>query len=405
MQRQRVVVTGMGCVSALGIGYDALVEKLFSGTCGIGPITLFNAENFKTGIAAEVRNYDQRDFFPEEKLTQLDRYAQFALLATKEAVETAGIDFQENLRERTAVIYGTGIGGQTTVDESYYRLYAQKNERFHPMTVSKLIPSAAASHISITYGITGPALATTSACSSSGHAIAFACMLLRSGMVDVVITGGSEACITPGNIRAWEGMRVMAKDTCRPFSKHRTGMVIGEGAGTLILETLEHAQSRGAAIVAELAGYGMSSDAFNMLQPSQEGPVRAMRFALQDAGLSADQIQYINAHGTATPQNDPTETRAIREVFGEHASRLAVSSSKSMLGHTLGAAAALEAIVTLAALQRQTAPPTANYLEPDPQCDLDYVPNTSRPLSIHAAMSNSFAFGGLNVTLIFQRYA
>jgi nodulation protein E len=253
-------------------------------------------------------------------------------------------------------------------------------------------------------GITGPAFATTSACSSSAHAIGVALMLLRTGMADVSLTGGSEACITFGTIKAWEGLRVLAKDTCRPFCRHRKGMVIGEGAGTLVLETLDHARARGAKIHAELIGFGMSSDAHNLIQPLAGGAAQAMRGALEDAAIAPEDVDYINAHGTGTAQNDPTETQAIRSVFGKHADQLAVSSTKSMHGHALGAAAALEAIASIVALREQKAPPTANFLEPDPQCNLNYVPNAARSMPVTVALSNSFAFGGLNTVLAFRRY-
>ncbi len=401
---KRIVVTGMGCISSLGHNRKDFARKLMQGESGIKPITLFDTQGFRVKIAAEVKDYNERDFFPEKQLTKLDRYTQFALLASREAVSDAGLDLSGPAAERTAVVHGTGIGGQSTQEISYQRIYSQGNKRLHPFTVPKLIPSAGASWISLDLGITGPAFATTSACSSAGHAIGMGLLLLRAGIVDVAVTGGSEALITHTTIKAWESLRVMSSDTCRPFSKNRSGMVIGEGAGTLIFETLEHARARRARIYAELAGFGMSSDAHDMLQPLDKGAARAMRAALDDAQMGPADIDYINAHGTATPQNDPTETRAIREVCGAHADKLAVSSTKSIHGHTLGAASALEAIVTIQALQEQKAPPTANYMEPDPQCDLDYVPNKARPMSITAAMSNSFAFGGLNTVLVFKTY-
>jgi nodulation protein E len=266
------------------------------------------------------------------------------------------------------------------------------------------MPSAGASSISMDLGITGPAFATTSACSSAAHAIGVALMLLRTGMADVSLTGGSEACITFGTIKAWEGLRVLAKDTCRPFCRHRKGMVIGEGAGTLVLETLDHARARGAEIHSELIGFGMSSDAHNLIQPLAGGAARAIHGALENAGIAPEDVDYINAHGTGTAQNDPTETQAIRDVFGKHADQLAVSSTKSMHGHALGAAAALEAIASIIALRKQTAPPTTNFLEPDPQCNLDYVPNAARSMPMKVALSNSFAFGGLNTVLAFRHY-
>jgi nodulation protein E len=401
---RRVVVTGIGCLSALGENRRAFISRILSGESGIGPITLFDTEGFQVRIAAEVREYDERAHFSENQINQIDRFAQFAILASREAVSDAGLELKGDLPSRTAVVYGTGVGGQNTQDDNYHRLYAEKAKRLHPFTVPRLMPSGGASWISMDLGITGPSFATTSACSSAGHAIVMAMFMIRSGMIDAAVTGGSEACITYGTIKAWESLRVMAKDTCRPFSARRGGMVIGEGAGTLVLEELEHAKARGARIYAELKGAGMSSDANNLIQPLVEGAASAMEAALADAGISIESVDYINAHGTGTAQNDPTETAAIRRVFGRHADELLVSSTKSMHGHTLGASAALESIASIAAITEQIAPPTANYLEPDPQCDLDYVPNKPRPAKIKTAMCNSFAFGGLNTVLVFSRY-
>lgn len=399
---KRVVITGIGCISSIGKNVEEFQANLFQGKDGFAPITLFDTEGFKAKVAAEVKSYDESRFFSDAQLTLLDRYAQFALLATREAVNDAKLEMDVLKGNRIAVIHGSGVSGQTTQDNNYFKLYAEKSKRLHPFTIPKLMCGSAASHISMEFGIQGPAFTTASACSSAAHAIATSFLFLRSGMVDVVITGGAEAPVTPGSIKAWESLRVMAHDACRPFSAKRNGMVIGEGAGTIILETLEHAQERGAKIYAELAGVGMSSDAHNIVQPTVEGPANAIQNAILNAGLSTQDIQYINAHGTGTPQNDPTETRAIRRVFNGSADRLAVSSTKSMHGHALGAAAALECIATIAALQRQTAPPTMGYLEPDPECDLNYVPNEARQMEIHCALCNSFAFGGLNVSLLLK---
>ena len=401
---KRVVVTGIGCISSLGHNRREFTRKLLQGETGIGPITLFDTKGFRVKIAAEVKDYDEQALFPEKQLTKLDRFAQFALLASREAVYDAGLIFDGRLSERTAVIHGTGAGGQTTLETGYQRVYAENAKRLHPFTIPKLIPSAGASWISIDLGIKGPAFATSSACSSAGHAIGMGLLMLRSGIIDAAVTGGSEAPITLATIKAWESLRVMAQDTCRPFSLKRSGIVIGEGAGTLVLETLEHARARGARIYAELLGYGMSSDAYDMLQPLTDGAARSMHTALENAGLDPEAIDYINAHGTGTIQNDLSETQAIHTVFGKHIKQLAVSSTKSMHGHALGASAALEAIATIISIQEQTAPPTMNYIGRDPQCDLDYVPNTPRSMPITTALSNSFAFGGLNTTLVFQRY-
>jgi len=398
----RVVVTGYGTISALGQDADSYAQNLLAGVSGIGPIRAFDSSLLRTHIAAEVPDYDPSAHFSQREQSQIDRFSQFAILASREAAAQAGLTIDEKLAERTCVVYGTGIGGQTTQDQNYNRLYAEGKYSTHPFTVAKLMPSAAASHISMDLGITGPAFGIVSACSSAAHAIANGWMLIRSGLADVALVGGSEALICLGAVAVWESMRVLALDTCRPFSAKRGGLVLGEGAGTLVLESLEHARSRGAPILAELAGVGMTSDAGNLIRPSLHGPVRAMQQAITGSGLQATDVAYINAHGTGTLQNDPVETQAIHAVFGEHAARLVVSSTKSMIGHTLGAAGALEAIATVVALQRQTAPPTMNYLAADPKCDLDYAPNASRPLEIGVALSNSFAFGGLNVALCFR---
>lgn len=401
---KRIVVTGLGCISSLGNSVEEFCKKLFNGESGIAPITLFDASNFRAKVVAEVKDYNPSDFFSNEQLNVTDRYAQLALLSAREAVADSQIPFDSESKTKTAIIHGTGISCQTTLDQLFYQLYGENKHRVHPFTVPKTMNGGAACLISMEYGITGPAFATSSACSSAAHAIATAFMFIRSGIVDVAITGGAEAPISPGSIRGWEAIRVMSKDTCRPFSANRSGMVIGEGAGTLILESLEHAEARGAKIYAELAGVGLSSDAHNIVQPLVDGPTSSMKQALENAELDPHEIQYVNAHGTGTPQNDPVETQAIRRVFNGNSESLAVSSTKSMHGHTLGGAAAVESVATISAINKQTAPPTMGYLGPDPKCDLDYVPNEARPMKINAAICNSFAFGGMNVSLLYKRY-
>ena len=401
---KRVVVTGMGCISALGHDLDAFRQGLLAGRCGIGEIGVFDTTGFDVDIAGEVPDYDPKAHFAKLQLSQLDRFAQFGVLSAREAVRRAGLVIEGPLAERTAVVHGTGIGSQSTQDEVHRSLYAQGAKRVHPLSVPKAMTSAAVSQISMDLGAKGPAFGTVSACSSAGHALAMACMLLQTGQADAAISGGAEAPLSYGAVKAWIELRVMARDTCRPFSARRGGMVLGEGAGTMVLETLEHAERRGAPILAELAGVGMSSDAYKLVKPDVAGMERAMGEALRSAGLEPGAIDYLNAHGTGTAQNDPTETAAIRSVFGAHADRLAVSSTKSMHAHTLGAAAVLEAIASVIAIEAQTAPPTIGYLGPDPGCDLDYVPNEARPTEISAALSNSFAFGGLNCSLVFTRH-
>ena len=397
---KRVVITGMGAICALGHDVSACREALLAATPGIGPITLFDATAFHAKVAAEVKDFDPTQHFSKFRLGFLDRYAQLALVAARQAVADADIDFKAApLAYRSGVFHGAGIGGQTTQDEGYHRLYAQQKSRLHPNTIPKLIPSSAASQLTIEFGVKGPSWTTASACAATGHAVASAMLLLRTGAIDAALVGGSEAPITPGGIRGWEGLRVLASDTCRPFSKGRGGTVLGEGGAMFVLETLEHAQARSARIHAEILGLGMSSDASHAVQPDCDGIAHALQAALKDAQLAPEQINYINAHGTATAQNDPTETAAVRQVFGAHADNVAMSSTKSMHGHLLGASAAIELMATLVAMQAQCAPPTLNYLEPDPACDLDYVPNAARPMPIEAALSSSFAFGGMNVVL------
>lgn len=399
----RVAITGLGCISPLGHTATATWQALAAGTCGIAPITLVPTEKLQIRIAAEVKNFDSGAYFDEKQLLLLDRVSQFTLLAAREAIAQSGLSLKGELAAETAVILGTGVGGMTTIDESFARLYAQGKPRVHPLTVPKLMVSAPASHVTMAYGLRGPTFAVSSACSSANHAIGEAFWMVRTGRAAAAITGGTEACITLGTLKAWEALRVMATDTCRPFSKGRKGMVLGEGAGIMVLEPWDAARARGAVIHAELAGFGMSADAGDIVAPSEEGAAKAMRKALDDAGLHPEDIDYINAHGTGTTANDATETAAIRRVFGAHAERLALSSTKSMHGHALGAAGALELVATAMALKAGVVPPTANYSGPDPACDLDVVPNQARRRALRAALSNSFAFGGLNAVLVLRR--
>ncbi len=400
----RVAVTGLGCISALGMSVPAFWESLTGGRCGIRTLAHLPADALQIRIGADVAGYDPARHFDPKRLGMLDRYSQFALIAAREAIADAGLDFrntENGASRRTAVILGTGIGGETTLDEAFYQLYAKGNPRVHPAVIPRMMASAATSHLTIEYGITGPAFTVTSACSSASHAIGQALWMLRQGVVDVVITGGSESCFTLGTMKAWEALRVMAADTCRPFSRDRRGMVLGEGAGVIVLERFERARERGATIHAELAGVGMSADAGHLIQPSEQGAVDAMQAALEDGGLSATDVGYINAHGTGTAINDVTETRAIRQVFGAHPPP--VSSTKSMHGHALGASGAIELIATVLAIRHGVIPPTANFTERDPECDIDCVPNTAREKRLRAALSNSFAFGGLNAVLAVRR--
>jgi nodulation protein E len=402
----RVVVTGLGAVSPLGHTAASYWENLKLGNSGLGPITLPPAaEELTQKVAAEVKDFEPLKYFAERQLSTLDRVSQFAVVAAREAIAQSGLAFDMALSLRTATIVGTGVGGQTTLDESFRRVYLEKRTRVFPLTIPKLMANAPASQISMDCGLRGPAFAVASACASATHAIGIAFHMVRGGLVDCAVTGGAEACITFGTVRGWEAMRVMAPDVCRPFSKGRMGLVLGEGAAMMMLEPLQRAQARGAAILGEIVGFGMSADAADLTAPDLGGMVRAMQAAFDDAKLAAADIQYVNAHGTGTAANDETETKALHEAFGPHANKLAISSTKSMIGHALGAAGALELVATLLAVRDGIAPPTIGYLEPDPACDLDYVPNQARALPIEAAVSNSFAFGGLNAVLAVKRFA
>ena len=402
---RRVAITGMGAISPLGVGAEALWQGLREGRSAIGPLHHPDAERLRVKVAAQVPDsFDPAANIDERTLPMLDRTSEFALHAAREAVAQSGLDFRQGqLGLRTAVIVGTGVGGETTQDEQSRRLYGENAARAHPLTIVRLMTNASASQISIAWGLRGPTFAVASACASANHAIIQAAQMIRWGLADVAITGGTEACLTYGALKAWEAMRVLADDTCRPFSINRRGLVLGEGAGIFVLESMEHAQARGATILAELAGSGMTADATDIVMPSADGAAAAMRQALDDAGLAPQDVDYVNAHGTGTQANDVTESRAIRLAFGAHAERLAVSSTKSMHGHALGASGALELVAVIGALRDSLVPPTANLDQVDPACDLDYVPNVGRPMPVRAALSNSFAFGGLNAVLALKR--
>ena len=399
----RVVVTGWGVVSSIGRTAASYWESLKDGVCGIAEATLIPADQLNQKVVAEVKNFDPRTHFDDRQVAMLDRVAQFAVVAAREAVAHAGISFGDGLSEKTATIIGTGVGGQNTQDDNYKRLYGEGAKRLHPLTIPKLMVNAPASQVSMHCGLRGPAFAVASACASGTHAIGLAFQQVRSGAVPCAVTGGADACITFGTMKGWEAMRVTAPDTCRPFSRDRKGLVIGEGAAAVVLESLEHAQVRGAHILGEIIGFGMSSDAGDLTSPDEGGMVRAIEDALADARLAPSDVQYVNAHGTGTAANDEVETSALKRAFGRHSQQLVISSNKSMLGHALGAAGALELVATLMSMQEAIVPPTVNYLGPDPKCDLDCVPNAARPMQMDTALSNSFAFGGLNAVLALRR--
>lgn len=404
---RRVAVSGMGVISALGPDTESFAEALRAGRSGIRPITLIDTEQlqlrFKNG--AEVPNFKPETYFEAREVSLMERFAQFAVIAAREAVRQAGVVWTPELCEETAVITGSCLGGRGVEEAGYWELFHHNKSRVHPLTIPLSMTNAGASHISMAFGLEGPAYTVSTACSSAAHAIGQAFHMVRSGGAPMAVTGGSEAPFFIGGLKAWEAMRVISKDTCRPFSAERTGMILGEGAAMLVLEPLDAVLARGATPLAEIVGFGMSADAGHITQPVSTGPARAMRLALRDAGLAPEQIGYINAHGTATEANDRTETLAIHSVFGEAVKRLAVSSTKSMHGHTLGAAGALEAAASVLALSTGMLPPTANFLSADPACDLDVIPNQARVQQVEACLSNSFAFGGLNAVLAFKRWS
>jgi nodulation protein E len=397
----RVVITGIGVVSPVGCTLDKFWSALVDARSGIRPIEGIATARLTSSLVAQVCQYDPQAHFGPKQANLMDRFAQFAVCAARAAVADAGLEIDEQLALQVATIVGSGAGGMTTLDDAYLKLYGENASRLHPLTVPRMMVNAAASHVSIDLGLKGPAYSVASACASGTHAIGQAFHMIRSGNVPIAITGGAEACLSVGTIKAWEALRVLSNDTCRPFSKTRSGLVLGEGAAILVLEARDRAISRGASIYAEVRGFGMSADAVGILSSDIDGSARAMRAALRDAGANPEDIDYVNAHGTGTAMNDSTEANAIRVVFGAQADFLAISSNKGVLGHGLGAAGALEAAATVLTLRNQVAPPTANFEEADPECNLDVIPNVARQMPIRAAITNSFAFGGLNAVLVF----
>ena len=405
------MVTGIGVMSPIGNDCDTFFDKLLAGRSGIRKLTAKFAGRLTADVGGEV-DYDPASRFPKPKLAFLDRFSQLALEASAQAVRDAGAAFEESFKDRVGVFVGTGLGGANTLEGGYEEIFLAGKDHVAPHIVPRTMNNAAAGHISIEYGLRGPNLTYSTACSSSAIAIGEACRAIRHGYVDAALAGGAESLLTLGTIRAWEALRTLAVSdaadpsaSCRPFSKDRTGLVLAEGAGMLVLEELECAKRRGARIRAEISGYGASSDASHLTRPGEEGQVRAMRLALADAGAAPEEIDYINAHGTATLAGDVVETTAIKKVFGERAARIPVSSTKSMHGHMMGAAGAVEFIAAVMAIGRAGIPPTAHLRVPDPECDLDYVPNAGRTgVAIHTVMSNSFAFGGSNAVLIARSF-
>jgi nodulation protein E len=402
---RRVVVTGTGVVTPIGLTVNDFWASMKASKCGVSALEGFPLEDLKILIAAQIKNFDPKvrlKHFQRDKIVMhADRYSWFAAAAADEAVKQSGLEVPFTDPYRSACIVGSGAGGLVTFEQSYRFLFLEGRRATHPLTLLRIIGSSASAHVGIEFGVKGPTFATCSACSTATHAIGIARDYIRHGVVDVAIAGASESVINYGTMKAWQALHVLSPEGCFPFAKKRNGTVLGEGAGILVLESLEHAQARGAKILAELVGYGMSSDAKDMVNPDIEGPMVAMRDALADAGLAPSDIEYLNAHGTATTINDANETRAIKGVFGNHAKNLAISSTKSMHGHPLGAGGGIEAAACIKTIQEGWVPPTIGLDDPDPECDLDYIPNVGRDLKVNYAMSNSFAFGGLNAVVIF----
>ena len=401
---RRVVITGLGAVSGLGLNATTFWQELIAGQSAIKPLKL-PIENIKISIGALVPEFDPERHFSSDDLTLLDRFSQLAVIAAREAICDAGLCSGEDSIRQAAAIIGSGCGGKHTDEATYDRLYRQQRSRAHPLTIPKGMPSAAASMVSKHLGIKGPTFALASACASGSHAIIQGCTMIQSGMVDVALVGASDAPFTFGLLKSWEALRVATDDTCRPFCADRSGIVLGEGAGMVVLESEQHAKARGVRIYAELAGCGMTSDAGHITRPDVTGISSAIINALNYAGIDPDEVDYVNAHGTATQANDIAETEAINQVFGDRAKKLAVSSTKSMHGHALGASSALELIASTLAIYHGIIPPTANFTVADEQCDLDYVPNIAREREMDVAISNSFAFGGLNSVIAIRKHS
>ncbi len=398
---RRVVVTGFGMVTPIGLDSKETWASMKEGKSGVSRIENFELDDLYIHIAGEIKGFDPTKHVKSKKIQYGERYSWFAGRAADEAWEMSGLPTPYTNPYRSCCIIGSGAGGYSTVEQAYRDLFIKNKRATHPLTLLRIIGSSASAHVGIEYGIKGPTFATCSACSTATHAIGVAYDYIRNGLVDVGVAGASEAVLTYGSMRTWQAMRVLSPDGCFPFSKRRNGTVLAEGAGILVLEEYEHAKRRGATILAELMGFGMSSDSKDMVNPDIDGPRSAMQFALDDAGLDAAEIDYLNAHGTATALNDVNETNAIKDVFGDHAYKMAISSTKSMHGHLLGAGGGVEAGVCIKAINEDWVPPTIGYTEPDPKCDLDYVPNEGRAMKVRYTMSNSFAFGGLNAVLVF----
>ncbi|MFZ5963737.1 beta-ketoacyl-[acyl-carrier-protein] synthase family protein [Thalassococcus sp. BH17M4-6] len=399
----RVVITGAGTINALGHDVPQTLAAMREGRCGIGPLEFRDVDRLSIQIGGQVTDFDPEAVFNRQQMMLYDRFTQFTLIAAEEAIRQSGLSFTGELAARAGVVLGTAGGGVSTWDDNYRSVYEAGKNRVHPFVVPKLMNNAAASHVSMQHNLKGPSFTVSTACASSNHAMAQAFQMVRSGMSQAMITGGSESMLCFGGVKAWEGLRVMSRDACRPFSANRNGMVQGEGAGIFVFEAYEHARARGADILAEVVGYAMSSDAADIVMPSKQGAARAISGALADAGINRDEVGYINAHGTGTAANDKTECAAVADVFGTHADRLMMSSTKSMHGHLIGGTGAVELLACIMALRDGVIAPTIGYEEADPECALDVVPNEAREAKVTVALSNAFAFGGLNAVLALRR--
>ena len=400
---RRVVITGAGTINPLGHDVPGTLESMREGRCGIGPLKIRDLERLSVQIGGQIHGYEAEDHFNRQQIVLYDRFTQFTLLAARQAMAQSGITFSGEMADRSGVILGTSGGGLNTQDENYRAVYEEGKNRVHPLIVPKLMNNAAASHVSMEFNLRGPSFTVATACASSNHAMGLAFQMIRSGMCTAMVTGGSESMLCFGGVKAWEGLRVMSKDACRPFSANRNGMVQGEGAGVFVFEELEHARARGAEIVAEIIGFAMTSDASDIVMPSKQGAARAIQGAMRDARIDGGEVGYINAHGTGTAANDKTECAAVADAFGTHADVLMMSSTKSMHGHLMGGTGAVELLACIMALRDGVIAPTIGYDEPDPECALDVVPNEAREAKVEVALSNAFAFGGFNAVLALRR--
>jgi len=401
---KRVVITGAGTINALGHNVQQTLEAMREGHCGIGPLEFRDVDRLAIKIGGQVRDFKAESEFNRQQMSLYDRFTQFTLLAAKEAIAQSGLTFTGDLSASSGVVLGTAGGGVSTWDDNYRTVYEEGKNRVHPFVVPKLMNNAAASHVSMEFSLKGPSFTVSTACASSNHAMAQAFAMVRSGMSTAMITGGSESMLCFGGVKAWEGLRVMSKDACRPFSANRNGMVQGEGAAIFVFEEYEHARARGADILAEVSGFAMTSDAADIVMPSKHGAGRAIAGALKDARVNPEEVGYINAHGTGTAANDKTECAAVADVFGRHADELMISSTKSMHGHLIGGTGAVELLAVIMALRDGIIAPTIGYEEPDPECALDVVPNTAREARVDVALSNAFAFGGLNAVMALRAH-